>query len=472
MNAPAPSAEISPARRAAYDALTRPPFGDPADEDFFGPLPAFEKLERNDRALAERIYRGVLQNLRLLDHLLADSGAFRPARTKMKLRWLLRMAAYQKIYLSRVPDYAIVQQTVEQARLADGEKASRFMNGVLRTLMRELPDSEAALDEALKSETGEPPSPELRYSVPGQIARAYAEAYGPETLEPILRSANEEDTPVWLRVNRLKTTPEKLQEDLYAEGVGTEVWNPDAPVLLWKSGERPWHSKAWARGELTVQDLGAMVAVEILRPEPGERVIDWCAAPGGKTGQIRETMGGRGELFAYEPNAQRRGVLEETLHRLYDEHEAFPKGLTVLGEVTSDPAADTELDPPPSAAVLVDAPCLGLGLIRRHPEVRWDNRLQQASRIARIQNFILDAASKHVAPGGRLLWVTCSPTRLEIEERIESWLGLHPDFELADAGDRIPEWARPWTVANGPFLRTRPDLERVDGFGLALLRRS
>lgn len=461
--------EISPARRAAYDALTRPPFGDPADEDFFGPLPVFEKLGRNDRALAERIYRGVLQNLRLLDHLLARSGAFRPSKTKMKLRWLLRMAAYQKIFLSKVPDYAIVQQTVEQARLAESEKASRFMNGVLRTLMLELPDSGAELEQNLSSETGGPPAPELRYSLPGEIARAFGEAYGAENLEPLLRSANEEDTPVWLRVNRLKIDPEALRDSLAAEGVESEIWNPAAPVLLWKGGRRPWESKAWARGELTVQDLGAMLAVEILRPEPGERVIDWCAAPGGKTGQIWEAMHGRGELFAYEPNAQRRAVLSEALHRLYDEFEAFPKGLTVLGEVQSDP--ETGIHPPAATAVLVDAPCLGLGLIRRHPEVRWDNRLQQRTRIARIQTFILDAAARHVAPGGRLLWVTCSPTRDEIEERIQTWLGHHAEFELADSDTLIPPWARPWTHAAGPWLRTRPDLERVDGFGLVLLRR-
>lgn len=460
---------ISPARRAAYDALIRPPFGDPADEDFFGPLPAFEKLERNDRALAERIYRGVLQNLRLLDHLLGRSGAFHPSKTKMKLRWLLRMAAYQRIFLSKVPDYAIVQQTVEQARLADGEKASRFMNGVLRTLMRELPESEAALEDTLRTETGDPLSPELRYSLPGEIARAYAAAYGAENLESLLRSANEEDTPVWLRVNRLKTDPETLRQVLAGEGVETEIWNPAAPVLIWRGGRRPWESGAWSRGELTVQDLGAMLAVEILRPEPAERVIDWCAAPGGKTGQIWERMEGRGELFAYEPNAQRRGVLTEALHRLYDEFDSLPQGLAVLGEVRSDP--ESELNPPPAAAVLVDAPCLGLGLIRRHPEVRWDNRLQQRTRIARIQTFILDAAAKHVAPRGRLLWVTCSPTRDEIEDRIQAWLTSNPDFELADPAALIPEWARSWTLATGSFLRTRPDLERVDGFGLALLRR-
>ncbi len=458
------SSEISPARLAAFEALTGPSVGDPADEDFFGPPPVFERLERNDRALAERIYRGVLQNLRLLDYLLHHSETFRPTKTPMNLRWLLRMAVYQRIFLSRVPDYAIVQQTVEQGRRVGGEKASRFMNGVLRRLMRELPGSEAEVENLLTAESET--SPALRFSVPGEIARAYAEAYGEQHIEALLRAANEEESPVWLRVNRLKTDAQSLREDLLAEGVETTPVDGFDGALLWSPGSRkPWDSAAWERGELTVQDLGAMLAVEILKPRAGERVIDWCAAPGGKTGQIWETMEGRGELFAYEPNPQRCDVLATAMSRLY----GTPRELTILRQVET--GGERELFPPPASAVLVDAPCLGLGLIRRHPEIRWDNRLQQAHRIERIQTGILETASKYVESGGRMLWVTCSPTRDEIENRIEKWLPAHPDFRLADIEARVPDWARAWTMAKGPFLRTRPDRARVDGFGMALLER-
>lgn len=457
---------VSPARRAVFQALVRPAQGDPADEDFFDLEPAFENLADNDRALAARIYRGVLQNLRLLDHFLDRTRTFRPAKTPLPLRWLLRIAAYQKIFLSTIPDYAIVQQAVEQARAAGGEKAAGFINGVLRNALPLLPASETAVDSNLAAEWGERIAPELRYSVPTELAGVLAQAYGSDVLESVLRAANADETPVWLRVNRLRTDAPALRAALAAEGVQTADPVAGGLALLWIPGPvKPWRTRAWARGELTVQDLGAMLAVPLLNPGPDERVTDWCAAPGGKTGQLWEAMGGRGELYAYEPNLQRRRVLAASLERLYGPDH----GIRLLGQIVA--PGDGDPAPPLSDAVLVDAPCLGLGLIRRHPEVRWDNRLQQLKRIARTQTFILNAASQHVAPGGRLLWVTCSPTRFEIEERIGSWLDSHPDFEPVEVRGRLPEWARPWTVADGPFLRTRPDLERVDGFGLALLRR-
>lgn len=466
MTAPHGDFRVSPARRAAFQALVRPSHGDPADEDFFEIEPAFEGLADNDRALAARIYRGVLQNLRLLDHFLARTGTFRPAKTPLNLRWLLRIAAYQKIFLSTIPDYAIVQQSVEQARFAGGEKAAGFMNGVLRNALPLLPPSESEIDGRLREEFGPSVPPGLRYSMPTELTGVLGEIYGIAALAPLLRAANEDVTPVWLRVNRLRTDAATLRAALAEEGVQTAEPAAGGLALLWTPGPiKPWRTRAWDRGELTVQDLGAMLAAAVIAPRPGERVIDWCAAPGGKTGQLWEAMGGLGELDAYEPNLQRRRVLEASLERLYGPRHA----IRVLEQVAPpDPGPGI---PPPAHAVLVDAPCLGLGLIRRHPEVRWDNRLQQRARIGRTQTFILEAACRHVLPGGRLLWVTCSPTRFEIEDRIQTWLESHPEFEPLDAGERVPSWARPWTVADGPFLRTRPDLERVDGFGFALIGR-
>jgi 16S rRNA (cytosine967-C5)-methyltransferase len=450
-------AAVSSARVAALHALLRPAGGDAVADGELVPSPFAEGLEPNDRALAERIYRGVQQNLRLIDHLLAQSGAFRPARTPMALRWLLRMAVYQKVFLSAVPDYAIVQQAVEQGRKAGGEKAAAFINGVLRRILDPLPTVDT-LDERLAAITEGPVAPALRYSVPGEIATALAEAYGEAALEPILRAANEEATPVWLRVNRLRTDVETLRDSLRADGVETSEPCADGWVLQWTPGSKPpWSASAWDRGELTVQDLGAMLAAWVLAPAAGERVIDWCAAPGGKAGQLWELMGGRGELDAYESSVSRRAVLTASLTRLY----GSSPGLRVLG-AEPDGAAD---------AVLVDVPCLALGLLRRHPEVRWDNRLKELPRMARVQESILEAAALRVKPGGRLLWVTCSPTRAENEDRIGGWLSRQTEFGLADAAARVPQWAKDWTQTRDGFLRTRPDRAAVDGFGLALMTR-
>lgn len=462
-------AAISPARSAALRALTRPACVDAADEGEFIHAPQFETLSPADRGLAEHLRRGVLQNLRLIDQFLADLEVFRAPRTPIGLRWILRMAVYQKVFLASIPEYAIVQQAVEQARLAGGEKAAGFVNSVLRRILAALPPSAEAIDGWL-AERHAPVPPALRYSVPTPLAAVLAEAYGADALEPLLRSANEEPSPVWIRVNRLRTDAESLRAALLAEGVATSPPVAGGRALLWTPLEGaatlPWATQAWARGELTIQDLGAMLAVEVLAPLPGERVIDWCSAPGGKAGQIWEAMESRGALLACEPVPTRRAVLESSLSRLYGEHPGLRVADLHSAEVKSFLAEGL------AGAVLVDAPCLAFGLLRRHPEVRWDNRLERLSQIARLQTSILEEAGAAVAPGGRLLWVTCSPTRAELEDRIVAWLGEHTDFRLAGGLDRVPEWARPWVVADGPFLRTRPDRERVDGFGMVLLHRA
>lgn len=442
---------------------------DVADEGEIIHAPQFEALSPPDRGLAEHLRRGVLQNLRLIDQLLADLEVFRASRTPIGLRWILRMAVYQKVFLTSIPEYALVQQAVEQARVAGGEKAAGFVNSVLRRILAELPPSPEAIDGWL-AQRHAPVPPALRYSVPTPLAAVLAAAYGDDALEAVLRSANEEASPVWIRVNRLRTDAESLRAALSEEGVATSPPVAGGRALLWTPLEGaatlPWVTRAWARGELTIQDLGAMLAVEVLAPLPGERVIDWCAAPGGKAGQIWEAMGGRGALMACEPVPARRAVLESSLRRLYGD----PPGLCVA-DVPS-PELKSFLAEGLADAVLADAPCLALGLLRRHPEVRWDNRLEHLPRIARLQSAILDEAGGAVAPGGRLLWVTCSPTRAELEDRIAAWLGEHTDFQLAGGLDRVPAWARPWVVADGPFLRTRPDRERVDGFGMVLLYRN
>lgn len=445
---------VSPARRAALDALAE------RKEATFSAAalpagPRFGALEPRERALAERLYRGVLQNLRLIDFIIEETNLTDPKRSQPRIRWLLRMMAYQKIFLGGVPDYAIGEQSVAHARAIGGEPAAKFMNAMVRRMLPMLPSSESELEQRALD-------PEIRYSVPDDIAAALATSYGAEAMPQLLRAFNAEETRVWLRVNTLKTTPEQLAEKLRDEGVETEPFAGEPAIPQWNPESRaPWNSNAWKRGELTVQDLGAHLAVRLLDPKPGETVIDWCAAPGGKTGQIWEAMGGEGRLLAHEINEQRMIVLRETLARLYGEDHGI--------ELFS--AAQTQ-QLPQADAVLIDAPCMGLGLIRRHPEIRWDRRLERREEMQKLQLSILNEAASRVRPGGRLVWVTCSPTQWENEDVILGSEILQNEFEFRSPLEFIPEWSHEWVQLSENILRTRPDKAPVDGFAMALLTKA
>lgn len=375
--------------------------------------------------------------------------------------WILRMAAYEHMLLRAIPDYAIGQQSVSLAREVAGELGAKFMNAVLRRLLPMLPASCEALDSlATTGAKGVPLDPCIRYSIPREIYDALASGYGDAVMPALLRALGEEETRVFLRVNRLKISTEEAMVRLSEEGVEVELFPGVAGVLRWIPGGRtPWQTESWKRGELTVQDPGAMLAVELLDPRPGEVVVDACAAPGGKTGQIWERMEGCGELHAVEIDPKRRRVLEETLERLYGRehsihiHASWNK---LKGEVQ---------------AILLDVPCQALGLLRRHPEARWDHRLGRAAEVREAQTSILDAAAKRLAPGGRLVWSTCSPTRAENEELLGAWVANHLDFELADLGVWPGPASADWIQKSGGVARTRPDLAPVDGFSMAVVRR-
>lgn len=416
---------------------------------------------RRDRAQANRLVHGVLRHLSLIDALLGrPPRLFDPAKTAAPLQWVLRLAVYEKIFQSNTPDYAIGEQTVELARQAGGAPAGRFANAVVRRLLPRLPGS----PEALQSDpfvAALPPA--IRWSVPPEIIAALAGGYGFDDISemgPLLEALTEREAPVWLRANTLKTTPEQLAAELAAEAVEAAP-HPGAPpeALLWTAGSAlPWATAPWRRGELTVQDAGAMLAAHILAPEPGMAVLDFCAAPGGKTGHLWELMQGRGRLVAHEISPERRHELRRTLVRLYGEGHA----IEILDAAPAEPQSFDR--------VLIDAPCQALGLIKRHPEIRWDGRLRHQGAMRATQGQVLEAAARLVRPRGRLLWVTCSPTTAENEGIVAPFLSSNPGWSLIDPRPWLPASAAAWTDWNGSALRTRPDRHDCDGFAMILLQ--
>lgn len=455
------SQKLSPARWAAWRRLRAQAGGLTPEAQDVG-WPELQGLERRERAAAERLTRGVFQHRALLDALIRACPGIHWGRTAAKLRDVLRLAAYERIFQNQSPDYAIGAQSVALARRAAGQNASRFVNAAVHRLMENLPAGEAALKAS--AFFAEAPD-HVRWSIPEATISLYKKAYGAGPSRDVTSALAETPPAVWLRVNTLKTTPDALAEMLTKEGCETEAIEGLPEALRWTGGERrPWETGPWERGWMTVQDIGAMLAARLLGVVPGQRILDFCAAPGGKTGHLWERMQGQGSLTAWEPSPQRRATMCEALRRLYG-----PDAPIAVPESPEDGAWG---EPGSYDRVLVDAPCLALGLIRRHPEIRWGGRERNPAQFAERQVDILGEAARWVRPGGRLLWVTCSPTVEENEDIALTWLRGAPGWRPVSI-HLLPGVIQPsWAAINKLCLRTRPDRLACDGFAMTLLERA
>ncbi len=437
--------------------------------DRSGSVPEFHpthalNFEPRDQALAERLIKGILRRRNLLDAMLQRAAhvglaKFDPAKTPPTNVWILRLAVYERVFQKSAPDYAIGAEAVALARALGGERSARFINAMVRRMLPALLTDEDAFqhDSWFRSLLLE-----AQLSIPPEIIRQYELAYGQEA-ENVLRSLAYEEAATWLRVNILRTTIEASREELNAAGVITETAPAGLPALRWLDGPPPWKTPAWERGCLIVQDLAAQLAAPLLAPAPGETVIDLCAAPGGKTGHLWEMMQGRGRLVACEIDPERRKLLRENLTRLYGPHGIEIPDFNNMNDIL------TNLDADACDKLLIDAPCQALGLIRRHPEIRWDNRLRTQDAMVASQRSLLVFGARLVRPGGSLLWVTCSPMRAENEELIAAFLAKHSDWQIAQIN--IPAaFSSPLVVHEGT-VRTRPDALAWDAFAYTLLLR-
>ena len=361
------------------------------------------ELDERDRGLATELVYGVLRRRGQLDRSLAGKGK-RFKDIDPKLQDVLRIAAYQLMFLDRVPDHAAVDAAVEQARSRRGERGAKMANAVLRKLADKAP--QARLRPA-------PPfaqDPVAHVAAAGSVPHAMAERLVADlgkdaALTMVL--ANLEVAPLVLRVNQLKSTRDALIEE-----VGGSAGGHALAVHLPSSSGLPAELKAVTEGRATVQDEASMHVVDMLDPQPGESVFDVCAAPGGKTTAIAERMEDEGRVVAHDRAIDKLRHVRAAAERL---------GLQSIE--TAEVHPESLFD-----RVLVDAPCSGLGTLRRHPEIRWRWRPDDTEELARKQRRIIRDAALRVRPGGSLVYSVCTVLKAEAEAIVEGVDG----FELVE----------------------------------------
>ena len=334
-----------------------------------------------DRAFVQDIVYTTIRRIRPLRKIL---GALMKQWPKGELEALLYVGAAQILYMPDVPDFAAVSETVDAAKACENPSIAKVVNGVLRNVIRRREEFEKMIADAPLEE---------RESFPTALVRRWERRFGAENAARLCAWHN---------------TPAE-----------TFLARRDGSFVKLERGQRVEDVPGYAEGDFIVQDPGTRLAVELLDPKEGERILDACAAPGGKTVQIAW----RGaSVVACEVNPKRRRRLEENLARL-------KLGVEVIPELPASQMFDK---------VLVDAPCSNTGVLRRRPDARWNWNEEKLAALVKLQADILDACASRVAPGGVLVYSTCSNEPEENEAQVTAFLARHPDFSLAESRESIP----------------------------------
>jgi len=447
---------------------------------------AATKLSPRDRQLARRLAYGAVQRKGTIDHFLSRLTRRPTERLDGAVLAALRAGAYELLWMHGAPDHAVVDDSVELAKRARSH-GSGLVNAVLRRIAGE---RESLLGEL---EDSTPAAAAIAHSHPVWLAEMWWRQLGAEQARALMAAGNE-PAETAVRANTLIASVDeiaarlageiaqahpprsergagRLEDDLEAdlEGGGVEraaagvrrdrdtdllgVELPEAIVI-----DGPFDlatSPLWREGAVIAQSRAAMLVSRVLRPRSGERILDLCAAPGGKSTHIAALMEGEGAVLAVEADAARARELGETVTRAHADIVAVERG-----DATRPRQAGERFD-----RVLLDAPCSGLGTLQSHPDLRWRMTPKRIEALAELQCKMLLAASEAVSADGTLLYSTCTISSAENERQIDDFLSTHPEFTVDP-----PAGAAPMS-GDGRFLLTLPDRDRTAGFFIARMRR-
>ena len=410
-----------------------------------------------DRAFATDLVYGTLRWRGRLDFLLAHALDRDLEKLEPLVANALRLGAYQiALAGDRVPPQVAVDESVRCVRAAGAERATGFVNAVLRRVASE--HAQVAFPELERDPQGH-----LTHalSLPAWLAARWLELYGAEEAAALARASNA-IPPLVVRANALRCDRDALLAELrerFPEAAACRF--ASAGVVLGRRGNAAL-DPAFLAGRMTVQDEASQLVVALLDPQPGERVLDACAAPGGKATAIAELVGPAGRVLALDRNARRLDLVRRHGRRLGLENlrTAVRDASRPLGDLAADGPFDR---------VLVDAPCSGLGTLRRNPDARWSIGPGDPARLAETQRAILRGAAALVRPGGTLVYSTCTLLPEENEAIVAAFLDENDAFARADAAN-APAGLRPLVGADGA-LRTFPQRHDADGFFSARLER-
>lgn len=380
-------------------------------------------LTGQDKGFITELVYGTLSRILFLDQMIRQYAHIPLRKLSKSTLLLLEMGVYQLMFMDGVADFAGVNETVDLVKKMDF-RGTKFANGVLRSLVRALskqPEKEKSdlldLSEIAEKRT----RLSIEFSVSEYLAGRFLRQYGEDFARKLLTSFYESPS-LYIRANPLKTTSEELEEKLTSLGVGLYKIPDMSGVYSAKNLKGIGQNPYFRQGFFSVQDLSSMKAVLALDPRPGEKVLDLCSAPGGKSFFVAERMSNQGVLHAVDISANKLRLLEERRDQM---------GLSMIETQVGDGQILDEKKIGFYDRVLVDAPCSGFGILRRKPEIRYKG-YEEVKDLPEIQEQILNNAACYLKPGGRLVYSTCTLEKKENNDQIQCFLDKHPEFALME----------------------------------------
>lgn len=402
-----------------------------------------DRLDRRDAALAARLCYGVLQNRQLLDYYLEGLVKGRLKDLQPVVLDILRMGLYQILFLDKIPSSAAVNEAVEQGKKYANARAGGLINGVLRNAIRQ------------KEKLTPPADLATRYSHPEALVALLEREMSGQELEMVLRANNEAPETV-AQLNPLRGSMESLHREI-SEAGGVSRDHPWLENCCFVSGVGSLERlKAFETGMIYVQDAASRLAVRCAGLQPGMRVLDACAAPGGKSMAAAIDMKDQGTVTSCDIHAHKLALIEKSAARL---------GLTCITAGKQDASVFVPQWEGTMDTVITDVPCSGLGIIRKKPDIRY-KELRQLETLPAIQLRILENQSRYVKPGGVLLYSTCTILRRENQQVVQRFLEGHPDFVT----EPLPLPAAIENDGSG-MLTLLPGKYETDGFFICKMRR-
>ncbi len=421
-------------------------------------------MDARDKALAVEIAYGVLRRLATIDWRLRPVLQKPLDRLPIVVQMLLRIGAYQLLFLDRIPSSAAVSESVNLAKTQSGNLKrdwSGFVNAVLRALIRESsppwPSVEKDAAQALA----------VRHSVPEWLCRRWLDRWGLDRAQTACEQASG-IPPLTLRINRLQISRDEFLSRLREAGLKAKATRISPVGVTLEEGVSIPILPGFAGGQFYVEDEAAQLIPPLLSMQPGEVVLDTCAAPGGKTTHLAELMKDAGQIYAMDRSQTRLELLDANRRRL--RHMGI---VPIVGDVR-DPKALSRVVGRHRLAkfdrILVDAPCSGLGVLRRHPDAKWRKSSEQFERHHTMQIQILESSALCLRPGGVLVYSTCSTEAEENEGVIDQFLRSHADFQRESVEPWLPVGGKEFLTEHGD-LSTAGNRDSMDAFYAARLKK-
>lgn len=406
--------------------------------------------EKKDENLIREIIYGVLENQIYIDHILSKVSKIKIKKIHPNILEILRIGIYQMVFMDKIPDSAAVNESVKLAKKYGHKGTIGFTNGILRSIAREK-DKYTSIDGDDKSKYIS-----IKYSHPEYLVEKWIEEFGVGFTEKLCK-ANISRPLLNIRVNTLKIDKENLIKSLNKKGIETREGKYAEDALIVKNPYLITETDEFKKGLFTIQDESSMLVSQIMNPKEGSKVLDVCSAPGGKSTHIAQWMNNKGSILSRDIYPHKIKLIEENISRL---------GINIIETEVYDALEKDESLLEKFDYCLLDAPCSGLGLIRRKPEIKINRKEEDLKNLADLQYEIIQNTKDYVKVGGFLIYSTCTIGNEENIDLIKRFLKANPDFKLVNIEDRIKNKDEFIHLKDG-YINLFPHIHETDGFFIA-----